>query len=826
MRTRSTRFFVILLHLVGCRPRPPYFQQGIVGVQPWPIVLEKLDLSTLFKEDESARVDMDKEEAVWLQNEQGRCLGPTARFTDCGDATLWFIVKRKIPRRRKFLQMGVWGVDEDDNNAPPLPGVVQEGFAFYLVDRDVEGAQSSSKSDITSEAKKRGWWKRIVKRKKQPKMECLTYQADGQVSVNTCSRKVSWAWDMDSEGTLKPVTPGSVKADECLINHQSGVALGPCGDVENSVNLSVVRYRAVSLPDALQHLKGKEEAPGVSAMSVLESRSKVPEEEVEPPKANLPSRQRDLAHLHASEPSRLTSLKNSSKPSLSRAKDVDESPRRSPLQFLHKASPVHAVEKTFAGSRNAGSASSRVGTAPTTPHRTRKIPVHPYIAVAKNEIWTDPQTGLEYPTDLTRYLKNDRKAEGRQTLMGVGQYIKGYVIKVYGVAFYVSKRDVLADPFFADYAHMSPDELKTHPEFYEHLRTDAENFERTIVIKINMQLAADTIRSSLHADWKMLTDEAKNALINSSLQPRPATPEFLEVVADETNNPGRCSCGQVCPPEYEADLDCCARGTELAFTWLKTGELEVRLNGELMETFPRPDIAKGILFEYLRYDDPISPQFRDNVVQGFPFLLAPLAQVKGVQLPISKVGTSASASLPPHKALWQVLEVASATAADWASGASQAALEAASQQAAALGRFVENGAQNMLQEGNRRRVMLIHHVQGLPDFIRGVITSTPPAVVVNDTLLLDPLEEDPTMSRLAQFLRDNIYPDEIGPPVREVHPRRQVYILLVHLYLLLLLIVSFPASYTTKLIRRKKSSHSGGTKTGLPLKAKSLSYYL
>ena len=245
-----------------------------------------------------------------------------------------------------------------------------------------------------------------------------------------------------------------------------------------------------------------------------------------------------------------------------------------------------------------------------------------------------------------------------------------------------------------------------------------------------------------------------------------------------------------------------------------------------MDTFPRPDIAKGILFEYLRYDDPISPQFRDNVVKGFPFLLAPLAQVKGVHLPSSKPAASVPASLPPHKALWQALENASAGAADWASGASQAALEAASQQVVSMGRFVEHGTQNMMQEGNRRRVMLIHHIQGLPDFIHGVLTSTPPVVVVNDTLLLDPLEEDPTLSRLAQFLRDNVYPDEIGPPVREVHPRRQIYILLVHLYLLLLLIVSFPASYTTKLIRRKKLSSPSGVKTGLPLKSKSLSYYL
>jgi hypothetical protein len=49
-----------------------------------------------------------------------------------------------------------------------------------------------------------------------------------------------------------------------------------------------------------------------------------------------------------------------------------------------------------------------------------------------------------------------------------------------------------------------------------------------------------------------------------------------------------------------------------------------------MDIFPRPDIAAGIFFGYLRDDDPISVDFVNNVIDGFPFLLAPLSQVKGV----------------------------------------------------------------------------------------------------------------------------------------------------------------------------------------------------
>ena len=621
MRTRSTRLFVILLHLVGCRPRQFYFQlpaQGIVGVQPWPIVLERLDLANLLfpNQQHSTQIDAEEEEAVWLQNDQGRCLGPTARFTDCGDASLWFIAKRKLPRRRKFLQMGIFAADEDSS---AVTTSAKEGLVFYVVDRDVEGtpawnagpAQEQHRTTTTTTTTRGPWWKRVFWKpqrsssNKRHQKECLIHQPDGHVTVAPCSKKVSWGWEMDTNGALKPLYLAEPNHDACL---WSTVALGSCRD-ERTVHLTVVRYRAVSLPDALQHLSmNKEEAassssspspssfPMAATTTVMDKKltgAHAPTPTTQnnnnnnQKATNLPSRKRDLAHMHASEPAQQRHLKNSSKPSLSRAPqeaatEESRSNGLSPVRLLHRASPVvHAVEKTFQASAHktsqSGTASSPLvsSVAPSAPHRTRKIPVHPYIAAAKDEVWTDPSTGLQYPTDLSGYLGQDRTERGRSTLMGVGQYRKGYVIKVYGIAYYVSKRDVLADPFFADYANLSADELKARPEFYEHLRLRAENFERTIVIKINMQLAADTIRNSLHADWKMLTEEAKDTLIGSSLQPRPASPKFLEFVADQTNNPGRCSCGQVCPEEYDADLDCCARGTELAFTWLKSGDLEV-----------------------------------------------------------------------------------------------------------------------------------------------------------------------------------------------------------------------------------------------------------
>lgn len=268
----------------------------------------------------------------------------------------------------------------------------------------------------------------------------------------------------------------------------------------------------------------------------------------------------------------------------------------------------------------------------------RKIPVHPYIKESKNGVWTDPQTELEFLTDLSSYIGDDRKKHGRHTLMGVGQFTKTvFKIKVYGVALYVSKRDILADPNFIPFSSLNTEQIQENMDLFGYLQK-AKKVDRTLLVKLNMQLGVDTIRGSLEADWKMLTDEHKSLLINCSMDPRPALKDMLDKITSDENS-SRCSCAQIAPPEYNADTTCCARGTELAFTWRKDGSLEVRVDGRLMDTFSIPGLASGIFFEYLRKDDPISMDALHNFATGFPFLLAPLAQVKG-----ASVGQNADSS--------------------------------------------------------------------------------------------------------------------------------------------------------------------------------------
>jgi hypothetical protein len=155
-------------------------------------------------------------------------------------------------------------------------------------------------------------------------------------------------------------------------------------------------------------------------------------------------------------------------------------------------------------------------------------------------------------------------------------------------------------------------------------------FGRTISLKLNMQLDAETMRNSLEADWELLTPSQKQKLTHSSFKPRPASAEAIEMLKSGSTT---CTCGQTAPVDFPAANPlCCARGTTLAFTWTRGGTLEVRLNGALVDEFDDAGMARAIFYEYLREDDPISPDFRAKVVEGFPSVLAPVLQLKDVNL--------------------------------------------------------------------------------------------------------------------------------------------------------------------------------------------------
>lgn len=637
MRTRSSRFFVILLHLVGvCHHNSPSIKSpssGLVGVNPWPVHLETVALSSYVENQRDGELcqtikdhkdeDVTNFELLWLQDQHDHlCLGPTGTFAECGDTTLWIVRKHELVTRRAgrgLLLSSLFG-------ATPfyVARIAREptvGYTFQVVDHDIAEDLAAE-----SDAQRHSHWKKN-------KADCLGQNSD-EITIERCA--ASWrstpstsnVWLINQQGILQNSRKrfgmfgdfGKLSSDDdrtCLqrVNETSAVLVS-CAEGDDMlqsnstdfVRFEFVRYKATTVPTDYATFDGKasghlshptHERLNYRAKSpVLKSYSAATKIERTLPKEDSAvdsiTSFRDKAHNHASEPVMHPELKLSNQLLFTgkREKRIGAEPQRiSPFSLLKDTNPILLMS----GQPNRepkGPETSYQPQLSSMIHRSeekgdektmklQQIRIHPYIEKAKNEMWTDPKTGLNFATDLRQYLGLDRKEHGRHTLMGVGQYIKGYVVKVYGVAFYVSKNDVLADSTFAKYATLSADELRARPDFYEHLQRmnlqsdgTAGRFDRTLLLKTNMQLSTETMRSSLGADWSMLTEEAKETLADSSLKPRPADEHMLHLI-ESPENPSRCSCSQVAPDEFEADPNCCARGTEVAFTWRKNGDFEV-----------------------------------------------------------------------------------------------------------------------------------------------------------------------------------------------------------------------------------------------------------
>jgi len=239
-----------------------------------------------------------------------------------------------------------------------------------------------------------------------------------------------------------------------------------------------------------------------------------------------------------------------------------------------------------------------------------------------------------------------------------------------------------------------------------------------------------------------------------------------------------------------------------------------------METFERPDIAEGIFYEYLRHDDPISPELRDRVVDGFPFLLGPLAQVKGVN-----IGKSAmpKPSGPSHHSVFDLVggfaDAVRSHSIDMAGAAKRSAVDAAVH-AGAAAKEIGGAAMDLAKELDRRKDVFVKVTVATPSTALKLLARDPEivgafakwmAAVVGKEPEISPEEEVLLISPTRRAPRGRVFgyplsrwfgedyhaPDEIGP--LKIHPTiNKIILALVHLYLLLLFIVSFPGSYSTR----------------------------
>lgn len=265
-------------------------------------------------------------------------------------------------------------------------------------------------------------------------------RGDESLGLGKCtSLETAWSWRVSGEGIL--FHGGErLKPSQCLWRtNETTPILSSCeADEEDSntrlVRFTMVRYhtssKSATVERVLEEEYRREEETRIKQRQQQEERKRQQEQDAQEQLHNHHPVTSDIAHSHASEPLQHAELKPTSQllftpvgfggASLSSQQASTTRPRTnilknaSPLLLsLDKrdAVPVPAPPPTLEAKR-------------TAPVKLRKMPTHPYIAAAKDNIWTDPQTGLEFRTDLCEYLGHDRKESGRHTLTGVGQYTR------------------------------------------------------------------------------------------------------------------------------------------------------------------------------------------------------------------------------------------------------------------------------------------------------------------------------------------------------------------------------------------------------------------
>jgi hypothetical protein len=488
MKTRSSRFFVVLLHLLGVPnhhlPSWYYdylassssdrasFYSGIRGVHPHSIVLERLDLrevggldgvewlSTTESTDPFLSSTRIAKEPFWLQDAQdGQCLGPSGGFSECGDATLWFIL-RKSTDRKSLRMSGPFGIEVVDqvNHEEPYRYALQIVGNDYLQPGSTSSSPASATTSISSLTLS---WRQ--KRQQRRQRDCLVPSKSrddtSSLELGSCAKQnTAWSWRVDSQGYLYlPKDSRSTKGRECLRRTQSSSAILSSCEEDNVeqpqrlVQFSLVRYHATSNsslsssssaiatttttttsstpPSTSEHHHASS-----SSSTASSKRSLTPPHPSGNNKGGLPSN-RDIAHSHASGPvlhSPIFEMNLAGRPLLSNIPSLEarKQSNSSPFAALKDSNPIlfHS-----AASEQQQKKPAPLPASSPNPVKLRKMEMNPYIAASQDEKWVDPLTGLEYRTDLCHYLGHDRKEYGRHTLVGVGQYMKTMLkIKVRG----------------------------------------------------------------------------------------------------------------------------------------------------------------------------------------------------------------------------------------------------------------------------------------------------------------------------------------------------------------------------------------------------------
>jgi hypothetical protein len=429
IKSRSSRLFVILLHLLGISTHFP-------STNTQSIILESSDPQALLNDAHRSHL-----QPHWIQDTFDQtCLGPMGGFSECGDATLWLVIpkQRRHARRRQWVR---WATEQDDGDEDLKP----EGYALQMIDSDNHLLHADENASAPF---KPPLWEDYSDK------ECLTRRRkDNKLVLASCTQERAWSWQFNENGILhfeKPKDNNKRSSQpkrllskhrtlDCIARNSTEAILLACNGKPSTTDdlderiVQIALVRQATAPSS-QYLEPTEE----------KSDERIPHERIieelgeEKMSINRLPLHVDIAHIHASGPAVHAELKAASSrlTTLSRHKESEAPPmqKRPPLEFLINTNPIllahgETSRRTNAKSDSVKPSSQGAGTSPIS--LVPKIQVHPYFANSKDGVWTDPKTGLVYRTDLSSYLGDNRKEAGRHTLTGVGQFMKtAFNIKV------------------------------------------------------------------------------------------------------------------------------------------------------------------------------------------------------------------------------------------------------------------------------------------------------------------------------------------------------------------------------------------------------------
>ncbi len=204
-KTRSSRFFMVVLHLV-CVSTNLHSKEATENksFMFWRATEATVQVQTVHSvasmiekfNEKAAHYDINQLEPYWLQDAlDQQCLGPMGHFSECGDANLWRMIPKSMrhARRRQWIR---WALEADDDEQEEIQGY----YALQVFDQDISefyntltekmyegnamGASIDSSEDFINK-------------------ECMTRRRkDNKLVVVSCSEDRAWYWRLNEYGVL------------------------------------------------------------------------------------------------------------------------------------------------------------------------------------------------------------------------------------------------------------------------------------------------------------------------------------------------------------------------------------------------------------------------------------------------------------------------------------------------------------------------------------------------------------------------------------------------------------------------------------------------